>query len=48
MRDREICIRVHEPDYSEIPDIKYDWALTVHGETSEIIPNDIPEPLDTI
>jgi hypothetical protein len=40
-----IRIRVHEPDYSDIPVDQYDWTESVYGNVYEILPNDAPEPL---
>ena len=44
MSDACIRIRVHEPDYSSIPVVKYDWAASVYGEVEEYIPSDAPVP----
>lgn len=44
MRDACIRIRTHEPDYSAIPVIKYDWENSVYGEVAELIPSDAPAP----
>ena len=40
-----ICFRVQEPDHSSLPDQEFDWAYTVYGNVSEIIPDDVPMPL---
>jgi hypothetical protein len=45
MRHGIIRIRTQEPDYSDLPDLDFDWARSVYGEPKEIIPNDAPEPL---
>ena len=45
MRHATIRIRTEEPDYSDIPDVQYDWARTVYGEVKEMLPTDAPEPL---
>ena len=47
VRFKEAVIRVRcgTPDYSDLPDPKYDWARTVYGEVVELIPPDIPKPL---
>ena len=37
--------RTEEPDYSYLPNMKYDWSYTVHGNVQEIIPNNCPKPL---
>ena len=45
MRHSGIRIRTEEPDYSDLPDLDYDWSRSVYGEIVELIPQDIPEPL---
>ena len=37
--------RTEEPDYSCLPNIKYDWSYTFYGNVQEIIPNNCPKPL---
>ena len=37
--------RTEEPDYSYLPNMKYDWSYTVYGNVQEIIPNNFPKPL---
>ena len=37
--------RTEEPDYSYLPNMKYDWSYTVYGNVQEIIPNNCPKPL---
>ena len=37
--------RAEEPDYSCLPNMKYDWSYTVYGNVQEIIPNNCPKPL---
>ena len=37
-------VRLHEPDYSNLPHKEYDWQRTVYGGAKEEIPHDIPEP----
>ena len=39
-----IRIRTDQPDYSDLPEITYDWMYTVYGEVKEGIPKDIPKP----
>ncbi len=46
MKHAAIRIRTDEPDYSAIPDQDFDWAYTVYGNVVEIVPEDIPAPLD--
>ena len=44
MSDACIRIRTHEPDYSSIPVVEYDWATSVYGEVEELTPHDAPVP----
>ena len=37
--------RTEEPDYSYLPNMKYDWSYTVYGNVQQIIPNNCPKPL---
>ena len=37
--------RMEEPDYSYLPNMKYDWSYTVYHSVEEIIPNNCPKPL---
>jgi hypothetical protein len=45
MKHGIIRIRTQEPDYSDLPDLKFDWSRSVYGEPKEIIPTDAPAPL---
>ena len=45
MRHAAIRVRTDEPDYSDLPDIEYDWSKSVYGEIKEIIPHGAPKPL---
>ena len=45
MRHAAIHIRTEEPDYSDLPNVEFDWAKSVYGEVKELIPHDAPEPL---
>jgi hypothetical protein len=45
MRHAMIRIRPDEPDYSDLPDLKFDWSRSVYGELSEVVPTDAPPPL---
>jgi len=45
MKFAALRFRTGEPDYSDVPDLHYDWAHTVYGDAQEIIPEDLPEPL---
>jgi hypothetical protein len=38
-------VRTEEPDFSDIPDHRYDWTYTVYGKTKELLPKDAPEAL---
>jgi len=42
MQDAAICIRTGELDYSGLDEEQYDWANTVYGDVSEILPMDAP------
>ena len=33
-----------EPDYSDVPEEEYDWAKSVYGDVSKLIPKDAPKP----
>jgi hypothetical protein len=45
-KNRHAIIRVQteEPDYSDIPEKKYDWEYTVYHGAKEEIPHDMPIP----
>jgi hypothetical protein len=45
MRHAFIRIRTEEPDYSDLPQKKYDWARTAYGDVKEDIPHNIPKAL---
>ena len=45
MKHGGIRVRVHEPDYSDLPVHQYDWTTSVYGDPQEDIPDDVPEPL---
>ena len=45
MKHGKIRIRVHEPDYSGIPDNRHEWEHSVYGNVEEIAPHGAPEPL---
>ena len=40
-----IRIRTDMPDYSHIPETKYEWEYSVYGDVKEDIPTDVPTPL---
>jgi hypothetical protein len=43
-KESTICFRTLEPDYSDIPDISYDWTRKYDG-AMEDIPEDAPTAL---
>jgi hypothetical protein len=45
MEHAMIRVRTNEPDYSALPVPVFDWAHTVYGDISEIIPIDVPPAL---
>ena len=45
MRHAVIRMRVDEPDFSDIPETKYDWEYTCYHGAEELIPEDCPRPL---
>jgi len=45
MKHGYIRIRTEEPDYSDMPEVEYDWTRSVYGKVKEEIPKDIPKPL---
>ena len=45
LKDAEICVCTQELEYSNVPEEEYEWAMSVYGDVSELIPKDVPEPL---
>ena len=45
MRHAFIRIRTEEPDFSDLPQKKYDWARTAYGDVKEEIPHNTPKAL---
>ena len=45
LSNAQICMCTQEPDYSDVPEIEYDWSKSVYGNISKLIPKDTPEPL---
>jgi hypothetical protein len=45
MKDAAIRVRTDEPDYSSLPEQEFDWAQSVYGNVSELLPTDAPSPL---
>ena len=37
-------LRIHEPDYSNLPHKEYDWQRTVYAGAKEEVPHNITEP----
>ena len=37
-------LRLHEPDYSNLPHKEYDWQRTLYAGAKEEVPHDIPRP----
>ena len=44
MKHAMLRFRTHEPDYSDLPSMEYDWTY-VYDEAAELVPEDVPEPL---
>jgi hypothetical protein len=44
MKHATLRFCVDEPDYSDLPDIEYDWERTVYGDVKEDVPTDPPPP----
>jgi hypothetical protein len=45
MKHAVIRFRTAEPDYSDLPDQKYNWSHSVYGDVREQLPVDAPIPL---
>jgi hypothetical protein len=45
MRHATICFRTHEPDYSDLPNVKHKWDASVYGNVEEELPYKAPPPL---
>jgi hypothetical protein len=45
MKFGTIRFRTDEPDFSDLTHRTYDWAQSVYGHVSEVIPKDTPKPL---
>ena len=37
-------MRTEEPDFSELPDMQYDWSRSDYGELTEDLQTDAPPP----
>jgi len=44
MKHGMLKFRVHEPDYSDLPEKDYDW-FHIYGDVTELLPTDAPKPL---
>ena len=44
MRHARIRIRVDEPDYSDLPELEFDWMYSCYPGAKEEIPDDAPAP----
>jgi hypothetical protein len=44
MRHAALRIRTDEPDFSDLPNIEYDWEQTIYGKLVEELPQDAPKP----
>ena len=45
MKHAVIRVRTEEPDFSGLPDQDFDWATSVYGNITELLPQNAPEPL---
>jgi hypothetical protein len=45
MKHAAIRIRVEEPDFSDLPEVEFDWDKTIYGNIKEEIPHKAPKPL---
>jgi hypothetical protein len=45
MRHATIRFRTHEPDYSDLRNIKHKWDASVYGDVEEELPYKAPPPL---
>lgn len=45
MRHGAIRFRVGIPDYSDVPIPDNNWAKTIYGDVTEVVPDDAPRPL---
>ena len=43
MKHAALKFRIHEPNYSDLPDKEHDWT-SVYGEVQEFLPEDAPPP----
>jgi hypothetical protein len=44
MKHSIIRFRVGEPDLSDLPDVEYEWELSVYDNVKEATPYDAPTP----
>jgi hypothetical protein len=45
MKNGAIRVCTDEPDYSELPDKRHNWATSVYGDVKELLPHDAPTAL---
>jgi hypothetical protein len=45
MKHAALRVRTGEPDYSDVEGREYDWARSVYGNVTELIPEGLPKPL---
>jgi hypothetical protein len=45
IRHATIHFRTHEPDYSDLPNVKHKWDASVYGDVEEELPYKVPPPL---
>ena len=44
MKHATLKLRIHKPDYSDVPNKVYDWSQ-IYGSVAEIVPEDVPVAL---
>ena len=45
MKHATIRVLVEQPDYSNLPETRYEWASSVYGDIKEELPDNAPRPL---
>jgi hypothetical protein len=45
MKHATIRVLVEQPDYSDLPETRYEWASSVYGDIKEELPDNAPRPL---
>jgi len=46
MKHAAIRFHTEESDFSALPDQQFDWMYTVYGQLEEVLPHDMPTPLE--